>query len=336
MEKRILGRTNFEVSAVAIGGIPIQRVDKEIAIEIIREGLKQGMNFIDTARGYRQSEELIGYALEELGREKFILATKSMDRTYEGIKEEFYTSLKLLKTDYIDLYQLHNVKTKEEYDMVMSENGALKAVKELKAKGLIKEIGISCHSLDIMDAVLDSDEFSTIQFPYNAIERQGEPIFEKAKKKNIGVIIMKPLAGGAISSGEAAIRFVLENPNITVVIPGMDSVDQVLENARAGNDRRPLTSEERRVLEEEAAVLGQEFCRRCGYCSPCTVGIDITGNFVVDSYFTRYNLEDWAIARYNSMEVKAKDCIECGDCESRCPYNLPIIDMLKKVASHYK
>ena len=336
MEKRILGRTNFEVSAVAIGGIPIQRVDKEIAIEIIREGLKQGMNFIDTARGYRQSEELIGYALEELGREKFILATKSMDRTYEGIKEEFYTSLKLLKTDYIDLYQLHNVKTKEEYDMVMSENGALKAVKELKAKGLIKEIGISCHSLDIMDAVLDSDEFSTIQFPYNAIERQGEPIFEKAKKMNIGVIIMQPLAGGAISSGEAAIRFVLENPNITVVIPGMDSVDQVIENARAGNNRRPLTSEERSILDSEAAALGKEFCRRCGYCSPCTVGIDITGNFVVDSYFTRYNLEDWAISRYNSMEVKAKDCIECGDCESRCPYDLPIIEMLKKVASHYE
>lgn len=336
MEKRILGRTNFEVSAVGIGGIPIQRVDKEIATDILREALNQGMNFIDTARGYMISEELIGYALEELGRENFTLATKSMNRTYEGIKEEFYTSLKLLKTDYIDLYQFHNVKTKEEYDMVMSGNGALKAVKELKAKGLIKEIGISCHSLDIMEIALDSDEFSTIQFPYNAIERQGEAIFEKAKKKNIGVIIMKPLAGGAISNGEAAIRFVLDNPNITVVIPGMDSVDQVLENARAGNDRRPLTSEERRVLEEEAAVLGQEFCRRCGYCSPCTVGIDITGNFVVDSYFTRYNLEDWAISRYNSMEVKAKDCIECGDCESRCPYDLPIIEMLKKVASHYE
>ncbi len=336
MEKRILGRTNFEVSAVAIGGIPIQRVGKDEAIDIIREALNQGMNFIDTARGYRQSEELIGYALEELGREKFILATKSMDRTYDGIKEEFYTSLKLLNTDYIDLYQFHNVKTKEEYDMVMSENGALKAVKELKAEGLIKEIGISCHSLDIMEIALDSDEFSTIQFPYNAIERQGEPIFEKAKKKNVGVIIMKPLAGGAISSGEAAIRFVLENPNISVVIPGMDSIDQVLENARAGNDRRPLNDEERSVLEGEAGALGQEFCRRCGYCSPCTVGIDITGNFVIDSYFTRYNLEDWAISRYNSMPVKAKDCIECGDCESRCPYDLPIIDMLKKVASHYE
>ncbi|TJX14406.1 aldo/keto reductase [Tissierella creatinini] len=335
MEKRILGRTNFEVSSVGIGGIPIQRVGKEEAIGIIREALNQGMNFIDTARAYLASEELIGHALEELGRDKFILATKSMARTYDGIKEEFHTSLKLLKTDYIDLYQFHNVKSKEDYEKIMGEGGAYQAVKDLQAKGLIKEIGISCHTVDVLEIAVESDMFSTIQFPYNAIEKQGEPIFQRAKEKNIGVIIMKPLAGGAISNGEAAVRFILENPNISVVIPGMDSVKQVNENARPGIDGRSLNDEERKLLEEEAGTLGQEFCRRCGYCGPCSVGIDIPTNFIVDGYFTRYNLEDWARSRYESMAVNAKDCIECGQCEPRCPYNLPIIDMLKKVASHY-
>lgn len=332
MEKRLLGRTNFEVSAVGIGGIPIQRVEKDEAISIIREALNQGMNFIDTARGYMSSEELIGYALEELGREKFILATKSMSRTYEGILEEFYTSLKLLRTDYIDLYQFHNIKTKEEYDKVMGEGGAYKAIKDLKDKGIVKEIGISSHIKDILEMAIESGQFSTIQFPYNAVERQGEPLFERAKEKNIGVIIMKPLAGGAITSGESAIRFVLENPNVSVVIPGMDSVEQVVENARAGNDMRPLSVEERKSLEEEAGALGKEFCRRCGYCAPCTVGIDIPTNLLMEGYYTRYNLKDWAISRLKSMSPNAKDCIECGDCESRCPYDLPIIDMLKRVA----
>lgn len=335
MEKRILGKTNYEVSIVGFGGIPIQRADKDTAVEILREALNQGINFIDTARGYRESEALIGHALEVLGRDKFMLATKSMNRTYDGILEELHTSLELLKTDYIDLFQFHNIADKETLDKVLAEGGALQALKEAKEKGLIKHIGLSSHSVDLLDIAIDTGEFSTIQFPYNAVERQGEPIFEKAKKNNIGVIIMKPMAGGALSNGELAMRFILENPNITVVIPGMDSVEQVRQNAKAGNELRKLTDEEREVIEKEAATLGTEFCRRCGYCKPCTVGIDIPTQFVIDSYFTRYDLQDWAIARYNSMSVKASECIECSECESRCPYNLPIVDMLKKVASHY-
>lgn len=335
MEKRILGKTNYEVSIVGLGGIPIQRVDKETAVEILREALNQGINFIDTARGYRESEAIIGDALEVLGRDNFILATKSMNRTYEGILEELHTSLKLLKTDYIDLFQFHNIADKATLDNVLAEGGALQALKEAKEKGLIREIGLSSHSADLLNIAIDTGEFSTIQFPYNAVERQGEPIFEKAKKNNIGVIIMKPLAGGALSNGELAMRFILENPNISAVIPGMDSVEQVRQNAKAGNELRKLTDEEREVLEKEASALGTEFCRRCGYCAPCTVGIDIPTQFVIDAYYTRYDLQDWAIARYNSMSVKANECIECAECESRCPYDLPIIEMLKKVASHY-
>lgn len=335
MEKRSLGRTGFQVSVVGLGGIPIQRVDKSTSLDIVKEVLNQGMNFIDTARGYTVSEEIIGEALQVVGRDKFFIASKSMVRSYVGMLEEVNISLANLRTNYIDLYQLHNVKTIEDYKHVMSEDGAFKALKELKEKGLIKEIGISSHGLDVLDVAIDSGEFATIQYPYNAIERQAEDLFIKAKKNNIGVIVMKPLAGGALTNGESAIRFVLENPNISVVIPGMDSVEQVVENARPAIDRRDFTLDERKELEEEAKSLGTQFCRRCGYCAPCTVGIDIPNNFMFHSYFTRYNLKDWALSRFETMNIKAKDCIQCGKCESRCPYDLPIMDMLKEVASHY-
>ncbi|NLC04432.1 MAG: aldo/keto reductase [Tissierellia bacterium] len=333
MEKRILGKTGFEVSVVGFGGIPAQRLDKEQVLELLREAYDQGMNFIDTARGYMASEELIGYGLEKLGRDKFYLATKSMSKTYEGIIDEFNLSLSLLRTDYIDLYQFHNVKSFEEYDQIMGDNGAYKAVKELQEQGKIREIGISSHSKDVLDMVIDTGFFNTIQYPYNAVEIQGEEIFKKAKANNIGVIVMKPLAGGAISKGELAIRYVLDNPNISVVIPGMDSVAQIIQNARAGIDRREMTDEEKEILDKEASTLRDEFCRRCGYCLPCPEGIDIPSNFLMEGYYTRYNLKDWAKGRYEGMSPNAKDCIECGICETKCPYDLPIMKMLKNVVA---
>src|SRR5699024_1330192 len=130
------------------------------------------------------------------------------------------------------------------------------------------------------------------------------------------------------------LRFILENDNVTTAIPGMDSVKQVIENSNAGIDVRLLTDEERQNLKEEAESLGEEFCRRCGYCAPCSIGIDIPNQFIMEGYYTRYNLQDWATARYDAMEVKAGDCIECGDCEPKCPYDLPIIKMLRRVESN--
>lgn len=331
MEKRILGRTNFEVSVIGFGGIPVQRVDEEMAYELLLESYNQGINFIDTARGYMESENLLGKALERIGRDKFILATKSMGRTYDAMLEELHTSLKNLRTDYIDLFQLHNVRTKEELDVVMGDNGALKLLKEYKEKGIIKEIGITSHSVDLLDIAMDTGEFSTIQYPYNPVERQGEKIFKKAKENNIGVIVMKPLAGGAIPKGELCLRFIMENNDVTTAIPGMDAIEQVRENATVGNNMRPLRDDERKDLMAEAEELGEEFCRRCGYCSPCTVGMDIPTQFLMEGYYNRYNLQDWAKSRYESLPVNAGDCIECGDCQPRCPYDLPIIKMLKRV-----
>ncbi|MDY0235680.1 MAG: aldo/keto reductase [Gudongella sp.] len=335
MLKRTLGRTNFNVSSVGFGGIPIQRVTKEVAAEMLIEALNQGINFIDTARGYMESEALLGEALQVVGRDNFYLATKSFNRTYDGVLKDLNISLSLLKTDRIDLFQFHNVKSLEDYNNLIADGAALDAIKKAKEDGIVKEIGISSHSLDVLNVAVKTDHFATIQFPYNAVERQAEDLFRIAHERNIGVIVMKPLAGGAIQNGELALRFILENQNVSVVIPGMDCVEQVIENTKPGHDGKGLSEDQRKNLEKEAAELGTQFCRRCGYCAPCSVGIDIPTQFILDSYFTRYNLQEWAQTRYNSQEIKASDCIDCGLCEPRCPYNLPIREMLKKVASHY-
>lgn len=334
MEKRLLGKTNLEVSVIGFGGIPIQRIDKDNAVKLIKELNKQGINFIDTARGYTVSEELIGCGLEKVGRDKFILATKSMSRDYQGMKNDIEISLRNLKTECIDIYQLHNVRTEEDYNKILSGDGALKALKEAKQEGKIKHIGITSHDLNILEKGIESGYFETVQFPYNPVERQAEELFKKAKSLEIGVIVMKPLAGGAITNSELSLRLILENTDVSVAIPGMDSVEQIEKNSRVGNKYRKLDDTEREIILAEARELGTEFCRRCGYCAPCPQGIDIPVQFLMEGYYTRYNLKDWAKGRYLAMEIKASDCIECGQCETRCPYDLPIRKMLKKVVNN--
>ena len=331
MEKRRLGSTDLMVSVIGFGGIPIQRKNKEEVIEIFGELINKGINFVDTARGYTISEELIGEALKVHGRENFILATKSMARTSEGLHKEFKISINNLGVESVDLFQFHNVKSEEEYETLIGEDGAYSAALELKEKGLIDHIGITSHNKDLLPKIIESGLFETIQFPYNAVERQAEEYLRLASEKDMGVIIMKPLAGGAIINKNLALRFAFEQDFITSLIPGMDSVQQVRQNASVGEEFIPLNEKERAVLQEEVEDLGSHFCRRCGYCAPCPVGIDIPTNFLMEGYFTRYNLKEWATERYNSFDPNAGDCIKCGECESRCPYDLNIISMLEEV-----
>lgn len=336
MEKRILGRTNFSVSMIGFGGIPIQKVSEESAIALLKKANELGINFIDSAAGYGRSEELLGYGIKETGRENWIIATKAPDKDYEGMKKAIETSLQRFQVETIDLYQLHNVKTDAEYSMVMSENGALRALKEAKKEGKIREIGITSHSLDTISKALETGEFSTIQFPYNPVERQAEELFKRAKELNVGVIVMKPMAGGAIENKEYSLKFILENESVTSAIPGMNSIEQIEENAEIGNHFVKLSDEERKIILEEAEKLGTGFCRRCGYCAPCPKDIDIPTQFLLEGYLNRYDLKDWAVERYESQKHTAEDCVACGKCEKKCPYDLPIRNMMKRVYTNFK
>ncbi len=336
MNYRELGLTGLKIAPIGFGGIPIQRLDQNNVDLIIAKLYQEGLNFIDTARGYTTSEEMIGNAISLVGREHFIIATKSMSRTYDEMKVDIEKSLSNLKVDVIDLYQCHNVKDLEQYALVMSENGAYKALLEAKAEGKIKHIGITAHSADFIRQIIREMPFETIQFPYNIVERHGEDLFEIASKRGVGVIVMKPLAGGAIQNGTLSLKFILSNNNISVAIPGMDHIDQVTENASVAKNEIVFSQSEITEMDEIVVTLGEAFCRRCGYCLPCPQGIDIPTQFLMEGYLTRYNLSEWAITRYDGLTVKADACVSCGKCEVKCPYNLPIMSMLKNVVIQFE
>lgn len=325
---RVLGKTNLKINRIGFGGIPIQRVTQQDTNKIIDELINQGINFIDSARGYTISEEYIGNAIEGK-RDKFILASKSMSRTYEDMIKDVDITLKNFKTDYIDLYQLHNVKS-DEYQNIFNDNMAYKALLDCKSQGKIKNIGITSHSIDTIKKAVRDEKFDTIQFPYNIVEDQADEIFREAHERNIGIIVMKPLAGGAINNAKLAIKYILLKNYIDIAIPGMDSVDQVLENISV-LENLDIDKEDELKIEDIRSQLGNRFCRRCEYCMPCPVGINIPMNFLLEGYYSRYNLKEWSKERYNSLDIKASDCVECGKCESKCPYDLPIREMLKEV-----
>lgn len=330
MEYKILGKTGLKVSRLGFGGIPIQKIDAEGTKELIARLIKEGVNFIDTARGYTVSEEYLGFALKGV-RDRFVLATKSMARTRDAMAKDIDISLKNLRTDHIDLYQIHNPSAKD-LETVMAPDGALEALYEAKSVGKIGHIGITLHSVELFRQALDLPWVETIMFPYNIVETQGEELISQCAEKNIGFICMKPLAGGAIEDANIALRFIVSNPAVTTVIPGMADIAEIEQNVSVAVDTSPLGADEMEKIGKIKDVLGTNFCRRCNYCAPCSAGINIPAVFLFEGYYSRYDLKDWASDRYSKLEKTASDCIGCGDCESRCPYDLPISRMMKKAA----
>ena len=243
MEYRALGRTGLQISPMGLGGIPVQRIDAEGTKQLLQKLVAAGVNYIDTARGYTVSEEYIGYGLEGI-RDKFVLATKSMARTREAMAADIDISLKNLRTDYIDLYQVHNPGPKD-LETVIAPGGALEALLEARQAGKIGHIGITLHSADMFQKALELSWVETIMFPYNLVETQGEDLIRICGQKGIGFIAMKPLAGGAIEDATLALRFIGQNSNVSVVIPGMAEEKELQQNLAAVADTTPLSLEEK-------------------------------------------------------------------------------------------
>lgn len=326
-----LGKTGLKASVLSFGGIPIQRADAANTMAVVDKLEEYGINYIDTARGYTVSEEYLGAALEGR-RDKFILATKSMSRDKASMANDVETSLKNLRTNHIDLYQLHNLPEKD-IDTVFGPDGAYEALAEARAAGKVGHIGVTCHSADAMKIVVEryADKLETVMFPFNIVEDQGKDILLLAREKGLGTIAMKPLAGGNLEDWNLALRYIAASGVMDIAIPGMGSPEEVERNA-AVDLTAPLTQEE---LDRCAAIrkeLGTQFCRRCNYCAPCPNGIDIPQNFLLANYARKYGLAGWAQERYKAMPYHAGSCVMCGACEKRCPYNLPIRDMLEDVA----
>ena len=333
MDYRVLGKTGLKISALGFGGIPIQRIDAEGTKALMHKMLAAGVNYIDSARGYTVSEEYLGYALEGI-RDRFVLATKSMARDKESMARDIDISLKNFRTDYIDLYQFHNPNAAQ-LEQILAPGGAMEAMLEARVAGKIGHIGITLHSLDVFEKVVEYDWVESVMFPYNIVETQAEAMIAKCAEKNIGFIAMKPLAGGAIDDASLALRFVCANPNVSVVIPGMAEEKELAQNLAAASDPSPLSAEELAAMEKVRGELGGNFCRRCGYCAPCTAGIGIPAALVAEGYSLRYGLQSYAEQRYAASGAPASSCVDCGLCEERCPYHLPIRQMLKRVAQTF-
>ena len=333
MEYVMLGKTGLRISRMGFGGIPIQKTDAQVTRALMEELVAHGVNYIDTARGYTVSEAYLGEALCGL-RDRFVLATKSMARTKEAMARDIETSLANLRTDHIDLYQVHNPSLKE-LEQVCAPGGALEALLEAKAAGRIGHIGVTAHMAAVFECALTLPWVETVMFPYNIVETQGEALMKRAHEQGVGFICMKPLAGGALEDAALAMRFIAQNPDVSVVIPGMCDVREVRQNIDAFENTAPLTQAELAQIETIRKELGTQFCRRCNYCQPCTAGISMSGIFVLEGYLNRYGLGDWAKQRYAAMAKKAGDCVGCGVCETRCPYQLPIREMLRRCKAEF-
>jgi len=346
MMMRRLGKTGLKVSVIGFGGIKLPLISKEEAKKILNRALDLGINFFDTARNYGDSEEKIGLALSDR-RDEFYISTKSMALTAEDMAKEIERSLKNLRTDYIDLYMCHNLRYPKDYDKVMGPGGAMEALLKAKDEGVIGHIGFSCHRFhETMERGIKSGIFEAIMVAYNILndELVDKSILPMAKEHDVGVIVMKPLGGGALAApppelgarakivvtAEQALKFVLANDAVSLAIPGMMRLWEVEENARVGETLQFMTDEEKRRLRDAVKALGSEFCRGCGYCQPCPQGIRIPIILRQLTYYKVYGLVDWAKGRYRMVEVKADNCLECGQCREKCPYGLDVPKMLRE------
>ena len=325
-----LGNTGMTVSELGFGGIPILRLESGEAEKIVRHAFDRGINFFDTAYAYRDSEEKIGRAFAGR-RDKVIIATKTMRRDGAGALEQLEQSLQRLQTDYIDLYQLHQVAQESVWQTISAPGGALEVLQKAKVAGKIRFLGVTSHSRPMAIKLIQTGLFSTVQFPFNFIEVDAAgDLHPEARRLGLGILVMKPFAGGVIDNATVAFKYLRQFPD-AIPLPGFDSVAAVDEVVSFYEMSNQVSDEDEALMTTYRRELGQQFCRRCEYCQPCPQGVMITpamGYQVVARRMSPAVSVEFSRA---AMET-VPQCIECGICIQRCPYDLPIPTMLKK---HY-
>jgi predicted aldo/keto reductase-like oxidoreductase len=359
VDKRRLGRTNLQVSQVGFGGTWISELPSDLAIAIVRVAYELGINYFDTAPLDGDSEVKIGVALEDV-RGDCIYATKTGSRTKRESLDDVQNSLKRLRTDHLDIIQLHGIDDEKTLSKAMGKDGSLQTCKDAKKEGLVDFIGITGHKPWVLAKAIETGEFDTVLVPINVVTRQAlEELLPTAKAHDVGVVAMKPLSAKtsnlitclyqpslslvsqepelktllgetADKQVESALRFVL-GQEVASVIPGLRSINEVEVATNAGNNYSSLTPEEQKQFTFE---LGQ-YCRDCGLCMPCPQKINIPAVLRFQSFQESYGLKEWAKKLYGGLETKADKCTGCGECEPKCPYKLQIAGKLKKAHSDF-
>ena len=332
MDKIKLGRTDLMVSRSGFGALPIQRVTFPEAKAILRKAYDNGINFFDTARQYSDSEEKIGYALADV-RKNIIIATKSHAKDKKTLFAHLETSLKNLKTDYIDIYQLHNPKelpNQEDPDSLYA------GLVEAQKKGLIRFIGLTNHDIKTAVQAAESKLYDTIQFPLNSISAEADlKLIDVCRQENVGVIAMKGLSGGLITKAASTFAFLRQFDNL-VPIWGMQKISELDEFIALEKNPPALDEEMWKIIEKDRIELAGDFCRGCGYCLPCPVGIEIPTQARISLLLRRAPYQQFLTDSFKEKMDLINDCIECGHCKQNCPYELDTPNLLKRELKKYE
>ncbi len=336
MKTVTLGKTGLRVSRVGMGGIPITRPQENEAIKVIQRALDLGVNFFDTASGYGlgSSEKRIGKALKG-HRDKAIIATKTGLMDEKGASRSLERSLRQLDTDYIDLWQLGNVTNFNKYEKLQAFDGALKVAKKALQVGKVRNVGISTHNMAVAIEAVSSGLFETIQFPFNLIADEAtDELIPSAMEHDMGFIAMKPFAAGLIKDANLAIKFLLQFDNV-VPDPGIETIEDLEDIVGIVNGPWDLTSQERQAIGEIHENMESRFCRHCEECMPCPNGVHISQLlYLIAAYKLRSS--EWFLKGVEAHHKSWEECDLCGDCEEKCPYQLPIREMMRENIAFYE
>ena len=332
MKNVTLGTTGITVPQNGFGALPIQRDDTDTAVKLLRRAYEGGMRFFDTARAYSDSEEKVGIAFEGM-RDKIYLATKTQAKTPEKFWEDLETSLKLLKTDYIDIYQFHMV---DRCYRPSDGTGMYECMLEAKKQGKIRHISCTAHKIMVAMECVESGLYETMQFPFSYLASQKDiDLVNLCKEKNVGFIAMKGLAGGLINRSDAAMAFISEYDNV-VPIWGIQREKELEEWISYMDETPTMTGEIKEFIDKEQKELSGDFCRGCGYCMPCPMDIQINNCARMSLMLRRAPSASWLTDKWQAEMAKIDSCINCKKCMSHCPYELNTPELLRKNLADYK
>jgi predicted aldo/keto reductase-like oxidoreductase len=292
-----------------------------------------GVDLLDTARAYTNSEHRIGLALQKIDK-PVVLSSKSLVRTGK-IYSEVHESLKQMKVKKVHIYHLHGVSNFEEYEKVFAPGGAYESLSRARDEGLIDHVAISSHNLKVLERAIEDGHFEVIMACYSLLEPDAaQKVFPLAKEKGVGILAMKPFSGGVIEEAGPALRFVLSTSGI-VPIPGSETLEKAHENWKIFTEGHSLTEKDRERMEAVKREFDHQFCRRCDYCQPCSEKINIQLALGLKTIIKRFGTQTAESGWVKDLIEKARNCSECGDCLPRCPYELPIPDMIKENLAWY-
>ena len=331
MKTLTLGKTGITTPQNAFGALPIQRVEKAEAVKLLRKAYDGGMTYFDTARAYTDSEEKMGAAFEGM-RDKIFIATKTHAQDAKTFWEHLETSLTNLKTDHLDLYQLHCVPKCYKPD---DGSGLYEAMLKAKEQGKILHIGITAHKIGVAEEIVESGLYETLQFPFSYLSTDRDiALVKKCEEAGMGFIAMKGLSGGLLTNSKACMAFMSQYPALPIW--GIQRDAELDEWLSFFEEEVVMTEELKAVIDKDRAELLGDFCRGCGYCSPCTVDIQINTCARMSQLISRAPSATWMSEKWQAEMMKIEDCVECGECKTRCPYELDIPNLLRKNLADYK